>query len=182
MKTLLFIHPDVGSALQVTASQTKIAPSAHVHAVLAVTGLHFLNTHSLTNCNNKCSHVSAVTGRSSGCKRSSLYNTTLTRSFNRRHVNCVQSHKKRITCQIKPEPLVTSALFSLNHIFSLSSDTNTNTHSVDSLCRNQSVHPNCMPRVCLVMQIWQLLAFGFTLMSTLAHKRDTLISERYNTA
>lgn len=37
-----------------------------------------LPKHPLTNCNNKCSHVSAVAGRSSGCKRSPLYNTTLT--------------------------------------------------------------------------------------------------------
>lgn len=36
LKKELFIHPDVGSELHVTTSQTKIVPPAHVHAVCTV--------------------------------------------------------------------------------------------------------------------------------------------------
>lgn len=118
----------MGSALQVTASQTKIVPSAHVHAVLAVTGLHFLNTHWLTATTSAATSQPWQAGHQDA--NAPHCTTQHWRSFNRRDVNCVQSHKKRITCQIKPEPLVTSALFSLNHIFSLSSDTNTHTRTV----------------------------------------------------
>lgn len=35
-KNQLFIHPDVGSLLHVTATLIKIVPLAHVHSVLTV--------------------------------------------------------------------------------------------------------------------------------------------------
>lgn len=130
----LFIRPDAGSPLHVTAWPIKIAPSAHVLAVR----ISCTSKQPPQNSTFMCRHV-------------------LAQNRPRRDVNYIKSHKKRITYQIKPKPAVTSAVFSLNHAFSRFHGA-----SVESLRLNQPQHPNCR-RVCVMLQICRLLMCIFTL-------------------
>ena len=117
----------------------------------------------------------SVTFKSNFLHTKYYWSTVPTGSVNlQRDVNCIKSHKKRITCQIKAEPLVTSALFTLNHIFfPLPCLTHTHTHTQRRAYGVISVAIQTALYVFVLMQICRLLVFIFTLTPTLVRKHST---------
>lgn len=154
----LFIRPDAGSPLHVTAWPIKIAPSAHVLAVR----ISCASKQPPQNSSFMFYHVLAQNRPLRRCTVGHKHAPSTG------DVNYIKPHKKRITYQIEPEPAVTSAVFSLNHAFPRFHGA-----SVESLWCNQPQHPNCC-RVCVMLQICRLLMCIFTVILLLAHKHYTV--------